>query len=94
MKKTAIENGQLTINGLRALPNQIIRDGDVIANKIHRHEAPVTSAPIHIIHEDDRIVVVDKPASIPVHPCGRFRHNTIILLLGHERGLWGLHSRW
>lgn len=27
-----------------------------------------------------------------VHPCGRFRHNSIVNLLGHEHGLWDLHS--
>jgi 23S rRNA-/tRNA-specific pseudouridylate synthase len=38
-----------------------------------------------------RFVVVDKPASIPVHPCGRYRHLTLVSLLGHERGLWNLY---
>jgi hypothetical protein len=27
------------------------------------------------------VVVVDKPASMPVHPCGRYRHNTVIFIL-------------
>lgn len=31
-----------------------------------RHEVPVTSQPITIVHMDDDIVVVNKPASIPV----------------------------
>lgn len=31
-----------------------------------RHEVPVTSQPIAIVHMDDDIVVVNKPASIPV----------------------------
>eukprot|EP00061_Rhincodon_typus_P018722 g48016.t1 len=38
------------------------------------------------------VVVVDKPASIPVHPCGRFRHNTVIFILGKEHGLTELHT--
>lgn len=32
----------------------------------YRHEVPVTSQPITIVHMDDDIVVVNKPASIPV----------------------------
>ena len=32
----------------------------------YRHEVPVTSQPISIVHMDDDIVVVNKPASIPV----------------------------
>jgi 23S rRNA-/tRNA-specific pseudouridylate synthase len=31
-----------------------------------RHEVPVTSQPITIVFMDDDIVVVNKPASIPV----------------------------
>jgi 23S rRNA-/tRNA-specific pseudouridylate synthase len=32
----------------------------------YRHEVPVTNDPITIVHMDDDIVVVNKPASIPV----------------------------
>ena len=28
---------------------------------------------IDIVHDDDDYLVVDKPPSIPVHPCGRYR---------------------
>lgn len=31
-----------------------------------RHEVPVTSEPITVIHMDEDVVVVNKPASIPV----------------------------
>lgn len=42
--------------------------------------------------DDGEVLVVDKPASIPVHPCGRFRHNTVIFILGKERGISELHT--
>lgn len=59
---------------------------------MHRHEPPVTAQPIRILAEDDEVVVVDKPSSLPVHPCGRFRHNTVIFILGKEHGLRELHT--
>lgn len=59
---------------------------------MHRHEPPVTAQPIRILTEDDEVVVVDKPSSLPVHPCGRFRHNTVIFILGKEHGLRELHT--
>lgn len=40
-----------------------------------------------IVGETDDMLVVDKPASIPVHPCGRFRMNTVMYILAKERGL-------
>ena len=45
-----------------------------------------------VIHEDDDWVVVDKPPSIPVHPCGRYRHNTVIFILAKELGYKHLHT--
>lgn len=32
----------------------------------NRHEVPVTADPIEVVYMDDDLVVVDKPASIPV----------------------------
>eukprot|EP00126_Sphaerothecum_destruens_P010048 Sdes_comp20668_c1_seq1m16014 len=40
---------------------------------------------------DDSVVVVDKPSSIPVHPCGRYRHNSILFMLKREHGFKDLH---
>ena len=28
-----------------------------------------------------KFIQVNKPASIPVHPCGRYRHNTVVFIL-------------
>ncbi|OAD60861.1 RNA pseudouridylate synthase domain-containing protein 2 [Eufriesea mexicana] len=57
-----------------------------------RHEVPVTSEPITVIHMDEDVVVVNKPASIPVHPCGRYRHNTVVFILAKEYNLKNLRT--
>uniref|UniRef100_A0A8B9G7W1 Pseudouridine synthase n=1 Tax=Amazona collaria TaxID=241587 RepID=A0A8B9G7W1_9PSIT len=67
-------------------------NNDFLRNTVHRHEPPVTAQPIQILAEDQEVVVVDKPSSLPVHPCGRFRHNTVIFILGKEHGLQELHT--
>lgn len=59
---------------------------------MHRHEPPVVGKPLEILVDDGEVLVVDKPASIPVHPCGRFRHNTVIFILGKEQGISELHT--
>ncbi|XP_074091209.1 pseudouridylate synthase RPUSD2 [Macrotis lagotis] len=69
----------------------ILKDNDFLRNTVHRHEPPVTAEPIHLLAENDEVVVVDKPSSMPVHPCGRFRHNTVIFVLGKEHQLKELH---
>ncbi|KAM4723671.1 pseudouridylate synthase RPUSD2 isoform 2-T2 [Anableps anableps] len=70
----------------------VLRNNDHMRNTVHRHEPPVISTPLQILVDDGEVLVVDKPASIPVHPCGRFRHNTVIFILGKEHGVSELHT--
>ncbi|XP_061599438.1 RNA pseudouridylate synthase domain-containing protein 2 [Cololabis saira] len=70
----------------------VLRNNDHMRNTVHRHEPPVVDTPLEILADDGEVLVVNKPASIPVHPCGRFRHNTVIFILGKERGISELHT--
>ncbi|XP_056914224.1 RNA pseudouridylate synthase domain-containing protein 2 isoform X2 [Takifugu flavidus] len=70
----------------------VLRNNDHMKNTVHRHEPPVVGKPLEVLVDDGEVLVVDKPASIPVHPCGRFRHNTVIFILGKERGISELHT--
>ena len=69
-----------------ASPSVIIHNGDVISHTLHRHEPPVTAKPIGIVHEDDDMIVINKPAGVPVHPAGRYNYNSIIEIMRAERG--------
>ncbi|PFH52189.1 hypothetical protein AMATHDRAFT_39694 [Amanita thiersii Skay4041] len=84
----ALESGVTTVNGKIAKPDTVIRDGDRIENIVHRHEPPVTSSPVKILHHDveREFIVVDKPGSIPVHASGRYFKNTLIEILMNEFG--------
>jgi len=57
-----------------------------------RHETPVLSKPIEVIHLSEDLVVLDKPCSLPVHPCGRYRHNTVVFILAKEYNLKNLRT--
>jgi len=39
--------------------------------------------PIIIVYEDDTILVVDKPATLPIHPCGGYNFNSLFEILSH-----------
>jgi hypothetical protein len=43
-----------------------VQNGDRIENIVHRHEPPVASKPVKILHEDRErdFIVIDKPGSI------------------------------
>ncbi|KAI9311926.1 DRAP deaminase [Dichotomocladium elegans] len=77
----AIEHGLITINGEKVGLDYVIKNNDVLGHHIHRHEPVVTAKPIDIVHQDDSLLVINKPGGIPVHPAGRYRHNTVIHVL-------------
>lgn len=75
------------VNGKKvASVNTIINNGDVISHTLHRHEPPVTAQPIGIVHEDNDMIVINKPAGIPVHPAGRYNYNSIVEIMRAGRG--------
>jgi tRNA pseudouridine32 synthase len=60
--------------------------GDHIEHLLHRHEPPVLAENLTIlenIHENplSDLVAVNKPPSIPVHPCGRYNYNSLTFIL-------------
>lgn len=57
----------------------------MIAHTLHRHEPPVTEKPIEVVFEDDRLIVINKPAGVPVHPAGRYNFNSVIEIMKFER---------
>ncbi|XP_047489835.1 RNA pseudouridylate synthase domain-containing protein 2-like isoform X3 [Penaeus chinensis] len=87
-----IKSGTLTVNYEKVDVDYRLKHNDLLANIVHRHEVPVTSEQIPIVHVDEDLVVVDKPASIPVHPCGRYRHNTVVFILAKEYNLKNLRT--
>ncbi|KAI9816728.1 MAG: hypothetical protein M1826_001726 [Phylliscum demangeonii] len=84
----AIKSGLIVVNGKPVfLPTTPIKNGDLISHTLHRHEPPVTSEPITIVYEDDDLLVVNKPAGVPVHPTGRYNFNSVIEILRADRRL-------
>ena len=66
--------------------NPVAAEDPVRAGQRFWHKMPATREPdvavdIRIIHEDDALIVVNKPAPLPMHPCGRFNRNTLSWIL-------------
>jgi RluA family pseudouridine synthase len=60
-------------------PERVVAAGEWFFRLIREEIEPPVNADLRILHEDEAIVVLDKPAPLPMHPCGRFNRNT----LGH-----------
>lgn len=84
----AIVRGAVVVNGKPVdQVSTIVRNGDLISHTLHRHEPPVTGHAVGIVYEDDDLIVVDKPAGIPVHPTGRYNFNSLLEIMRAGRGI-------
>jgi tRNA pseudouridine synthase 9 len=45
----------------------------------------VTAQEIGIVHEDNDLIVINKPAGVPVHPAGRYNHNSVVEIMRAQR---------
>lgn len=76
------ENGRLLCKNETVHPGRTVRAGERYLHHMPATVEPDVNPAIEILHEDDAIVVVNKPAPLPMHPCGRFNRNTLSYLLG------------
>ncbi|KAF9332590.1 hypothetical protein BG006_004544 [Podila minutissima] len=87
----AISDGRIKVNGQIVAQDYIVQNSDIVAHDIHRHEPPVAHLPVKIVRQDNGVIIVDKPSSVPVHPSGRYRHNTVLHILMKEQGFKELY---
>lgn len=65
-----LKSGHLAVNGAPATPDLLLSIGDTVAIKESGRTSQFLATappPLDILHEDDRIVIVNKPAGLPVH---------------------------
>ncbi|PKS07484.1 hypothetical protein jhhlp_006088 [Lomentospora prolificans] len=82
----AIDNGTVMVNGKAVGLDYVMRNNDLVTHTLHRHEPPVSGEPVKVLHEDEGMLVIVKPAGIPVHPAGRYGYNSVLEILKDERG--------
>jgi 23S rRNA pseudouridine1911/1915/1917 synthase len=84
-----ILDGRITINGQPVKPSHKIKPGDRILMEVPRPEPlELTPEPIplDILHEDDAVLVLNKPAGLVVHPApGHWSGTLVNALLHHFR---------
>ena len=73
--------GQLLCREEAIQPGRIMRSGEHLLHLMPATCEPDIAVEIQILAEDDGIIVVNKPAPLPMHPCGRFNRNTLTYLL-------------
>jgi len=78
----ACASGQFFDAGGRALSaTDTLRAGERCFHVKPQTVEPAVNATVRVIHEDEAIIVLEKPAPLPMHPCGRFNRNSLQHLL-------------
>jgi UPF0176 protein len=64
-------------------PQQIVRNGQRFYHLQPAEIEPEVRVDIRLLHEDEALLVLEKPAPLPMHPCGRYHRNTLQHILHH-----------
>ncbi len=88
---TLVAGGQVTVDGRREKASWRVRPGERVVADVPPppgREVVAEDIPIPVVHEDDEIVVVDKPAGMVVHPApGNWTGTLVNALVGRGQGL-------
>lgn len=84
---SAVKCGRIQVDGEMVPVSYIVKSSQKISHFVHRHEPPVMAWDVPILDKEDDVVTVWKPATVPVHPCGQYRKNTVVGVLQAEHGL-------
>lgn len=73
-------------DGVRRAPTERTWAGETVMLVREKFVEPDAPREFGVLYQDDAIVVVDKPAGLPVHPSATYHHNTLTSLLTRRFG--------
>lgn len=77
-----VDAGKVAVNSeLPVVAGRTLKAGDEITYFSGKRQEPKVPTKIPIVYEDEDLIVVNKPAHLPVHPAGKYSRNTLINLL-------------
>ncbi|KAG4155436.1 hypothetical protein ERO13_D03G113100v2 [Gossypium hirsutum] len=88
---SAVKCGRIQVDGENIPVSYIVKRCQKISHFLHRHEPPVMAWDVEVLQNEPDVLTVCKPASVPVHPCGQYRKNTVLGILQAEYGLAPLY---
>lgn len=87
-----IAAGQVAIDGAAAATGaETLSAGAILAYTPTHHEEPPVETAFDLLHEDEHILAVNKPANLPCHPAGAYFQHTLWWILRHMRRLGRIH---
>ncbi len=73
-----INSGEILTSQMEpVIASHKIQAGERYLHKLPKASEPDVNANVKILYEDEMVIVIDKPAPLPVHAGGRFNRNTL-----------------
>jgi 23S rRNA pseudouridine1911/1915/1917 synthase len=72
---------QIALEGRRARPAAVVHFGETVVLERPAPKEPEVPRHFKILYEDDAILVIDKPAGLPMHTTAKFWRNTLVAVL-------------
>ena len=69
--------GEMLQHGKVVAGEKIVRSGERYHRLFPNTVEPNVNAVFRVLYEDDFLVAIEKPAPLPMHPCGCFNRNTL-----------------
>lgn len=79
-----IASGAAWVNDIVADSEQILQSGDVLKTERRGVVEPPVNDAIEILCDENGLLVLNKPAPLPVHPSGRYFKNTLVEILAER----------
>lgn len=76
-----VQASAVRLSGERRRPSDIVRAGEIVYLVRERFVEPETPQHFDEVHKDAAVLVVDKPAGLPMHPTATYHRNTLSFLL-------------
>ncbi|TXK65039.1 23S rRNA pseudouridine(1911/1915/1917) synthase RluD [Alkalisalibacterium limincola] len=82
-----IKSGDALLDGKQVRPREAVRGGEPVAVLVKMEtetRAEPEDIPLHVLHEDEEVLVINKPAGLVVHPGAGNPRGTLVNALLHR----------
>jgi 23S rRNA pseudouridine1911/1915/1917 synthase len=79
-----LTRGEVEVEGTRVRADEILFAGQTVVWNRPPWDEPAVPTNFDVIHEDDAILVVNKPSGLPTMPAGGYLDHTLLALVRHR----------
>jgi 23S rRNA pseudouridine1911/1915/1917 synthase len=76
-----VQSCAFRLDGTPRRCSDIVQSGEIVYLVRERFEEPITPLHFGVLHQDDSVLLVDKPAGLPMHPTATYHKHTLSYLL-------------